>query len=121
MYRDRQTESQVTHVLLHHWWAAVDTALGIAHRETYTRRQLLQLLRGSDMRGWEAFDISCLDANPRDSETVGQLETAIDQYIGKLVISTSRDVLQARGESLRRRVQETGFHPATILLAVAIK
>src|SRR3989304_4786817 len=43
MYRDGQTEEQLTHVLLHHWWAAVDTAQGVTHDETYTREQLVSI------------------------------------------------------------------------------
>jgi ubiquinone/menaquinone biosynthesis C-methylase UbiE len=37
MYRDGQQETQLTHVHLHHWWAAIDTGMGIPHNETYTR------------------------------------------------------------------------------------
>ena len=43
MYRDGQTETQQTHVALHHWWAAVDTAEGILHHETYTRQELVEI------------------------------------------------------------------------------
>ncbi len=44
MYRDGQTTEQQTHVELHHWWAAVDTAQGVTHRETYTREQLMAII-----------------------------------------------------------------------------
>jgi SAM-dependent methyltransferase len=36
MYRDGQSETQTTHVLLHHWWAAVNRLRGEVHRETRT-------------------------------------------------------------------------------------
>jgi ubiquinone/menaquinone biosynthesis C-methylase UbiE len=44
MYRDGQTETQMTHVHLHHWWAAVDRAGGIIHRETYLREEIVAML-----------------------------------------------------------------------------
>src|SRR4030042_393167 len=43
MYQDGQCETQLTHVMLHHWWAAVDTAEGIIHHETFTRQQVVEL------------------------------------------------------------------------------
>ncbi len=41
MHRDGQTEPQLTVVYLHHSVAAVDTALGVLHKRTLTRQELV--------------------------------------------------------------------------------
>ena len=55
MYRDDQSEAQMTHVLLHHWWGAVDRMNGIFHNETYLREELVDLVNGL------GFDIQKVD------------------------------------------------------------
>ena len=44
MVRDNLTEEQQTHMLMHHWWAAVDRARGLTHNETFMRQELLDLI-----------------------------------------------------------------------------
>ena len=39
MYRDGQSETQATHILLHHWWASVNRIRGEMHRERSSGRR----------------------------------------------------------------------------------
>jgi len=118
MYRDGQTEAQRTHVLLHHWWAAVDTALGVTHHETFKRRQVVNLARGLGLAQLAFYDVADLDADPKDAETVKELEGIIDRTVQRAQGAASAAQLCRRGEELRRRVRAAGFHSATVLLAV---
>jgi ubiquinone/menaquinone biosynthesis C-methylase UbiE len=121
MYRDVQAETQLTHVLLHHWWAAVDRAVGISHNETYTRQEILAILEGTEMKGWEYTDITFADGDPKEPETTKYLDNGIDQYIKRCEGLPDQEKLRQRGEQLRQRVHATGFHSAASVIAIGKK
>lgn len=115
MYRDGQSETQTTHVLLHHWWAAVGTLRGEVHRETYRRDQVVEIvdhLRLADLR---LVDLADPDEDPHDPETTAELEAAIDRYVA---LADGHPELQQRGEELRLRLRTVGVRSATQLVAI---
>jgi len=118
MYRDGQTETQMTHVHLHHWWAAVDTVNGILHRETYTRQELLDLAYGLGLNDLRTFDLSDLSEDPKSPDLLAELEPIFERYIQR---AEGHPELQARGEELKARVKDIGFHSATTLVVMGRK
>jgi hypothetical protein len=111
----------MTHVLMHHWWAAVDTAMGIVHKETYTRQQILDILGGLGLAGMLVEDTSDLKEDPKDPETVKYLANVVEQYLARIQGLPEEADLRTRGLELRRRVEEIGFHSAASLLVIAKK
>lgn len=118
MYCDNQTEAQMTHVLLHHWWAAVDTVNDIVHRETYTRQQLLDMVSALGLSDLTTFDLNDLSDDPKDREFLAQLDLVFESYNQR---AKGHPDLLARGEELKARAKEVGFHSATTLMAVGRK
>ncbi len=121
MYRDEQTPAQLTHVHLHHWWAKVDSALGITHYETYTRQQVLDIIQGLGLHNLALHDYAELDGDPKDEKVLAQLDEIIDLYIQRAQETTSYEALKQRGEALRQRLHDVGFQGATHLIAVGEK
>ena len=121
MYRDRQADTQHTHVDLHHWWAAVDTAEGILHHETYTRRDIVAITEKLDLKSRRYYDLKDLETNPMDPELIQDLDGIIDQYLHRAVRLKGGTELQQRGESLRQRLHQVGFHGATSLFMIGKK
>ncbi len=121
MFRDSLSEAQQSHMLLHHWWAAVDSAEGIVHNETYTKQELIELAQNTDVNEWAFHEITYLDDDPKDEATIKQLDQIIDRYIKKAKSLSGSTTLIERGQALRERVHEIGFHGATALLAIGIK
>lgn len=122
MYRDYQAETQMTHVLLHDWWGAVDTALNICHKPTYTRQEIVALLQSLGSGNLNLYDLIDLSDDPHDPETVEFLENIIDQYTGERISGLSEEVaLKECGETLRHRLRKTGYHNASILVGVMQK
>lgn len=115
MYRDGQAETQMTHVLLHHWWAAVDTVNGIVHRETYTRRELLDLVAALGLTDLTTYDLSDLTEDPKSPDILAELDPVFNRYIQR---AEGHPDLQARGAELQKRVRDVGFHSATTLIAL---
>jgi SAM-dependent methyltransferase len=115
MYRDGQSETQETHVLLHHWWAAVGRQRGDVHRETYRRAEIVEIVEGLGLADLRLADLADPDEDPHDPETVAELESAIDRYVA---LAEDQPELQQRGEDLRTRLREVGARSATQLVAV---
>lgn len=115
MYRDNQTETQMTHVLLHHWWAAVDMVNGVVHHETYTRQELLDLVTRLGLTDVSTYDLCDLSENPHDPAITEELAPVFERYIQR---ADGHPELQARGLKLRQRVEQIGFHSATTLVVM---
>jgi SAM-dependent methyltransferase len=118
MYRDGQSETQQTHVMLHHWWAAIDRLRGTVHRTTYTRDEVVDLVNDLDLSGLTTRDESSLDEDPRDPKHLAPLRSSIDQYLDR---AAGHPDLVAGGEELRERLHRVGLHWATVLVAVGEK
>jgi SAM-dependent methyltransferase len=121
MYRDDQAETQLTHVSLHHWWAAVDTAEGIIHHETYPRQEVVGITEKLGLHHLEYYDLKDLEADPKDPELIRELDRIVDRYIQRTQKLVGGDELRERGEELRQRVHHVGFHGATTLLMIGYK
>jgi SAM-dependent methyltransferase len=118
MYRDGQTQTQQTHVRLHHWWAAVDRLRGVSHRETYTRSEVIELIEALGLSNLMLRDEAYLDDEPTAPKVIARLETGIDEY---LVHAAGHTDLLAEGAAIREQLHGVGFHPATVLVAVGQK
>ncbi len=121
MYRDNQSKAQMTHVLMHHWWGAVDTAKGIVHNETYSRQEMLDLISPLELLHVATQDLSDLSDDPRDPETIKYLAGVTDQTLQRLEGMPGEEKLRARGMELRQRLEQVGFHSATTLLVMGEK
>ncbi len=115
MYRDGQSDEQMTHVLLHHWWAAVGTVRGEVHRETYRRAEIVEIVESLGLEDLRLVDLSDADEDPHDPSAIADLEAAIDRYV---VLAEGHPALQARGEELRARLRTVGVRGATQLVAI---
>lgn len=121
MYRDGQTEPQLTHVQMHHWWGVIDTALGVTHRETYTRQEIVDLVQGLGLSSLECYDYAELESDPLDPQMVERLEAATKMYMQRAENLPDQQALQQRGEELLQRLRQVGFQGATHLIVVGQK
>jgi SAM-dependent methyltransferase len=118
MYRDDQTETQQTHVRLHHWWAAVDRSRGISHRQTYTRGEIIELIEALGLSNLTMRNEAYLDDEPTAPKVIARLEPGIDEY---LWYAAGHPDLLAEGAAIQERLHGIGFHPATLLVAMGQK
>jgi SAM-dependent methyltransferase len=120
-FRDGQSETQLTNVLLHDWWAAVDTAEGIPHEETFTRQEVLDLIQNLSIYHPRYYEEKDLETDPIDPEMIRELDSVIDRFIQRSQAIQGGEELCRRGEELRQRVHEVGFHGATSLIMIGEK
>ncbi len=121
MYSDNQTEAQMTHVLMHKWWASIDTLNGISHFSTFPRGKILRLCSDLGLEELISSDYSLLDSDPVDKETLDHVNGAIDAYIGRTEYLENNSELVRVGEQLRERLISVGFQGATSLTLLGRK
>ncbi len=114
MYRDDQTAPQMTEVLVHDWMAEVDAALGVPHRPTHRRAEIIRLVDGLALRDLRLYDIEP-ERGPHDTETSAALEAAIARTVER---ADGLPALQAQADELRARLAQVGVQDATILVEV---
>jgi ubiquinone/menaquinone biosynthesis C-methylase UbiE len=120
-FQDRQSQTQLTNVYFHHWKAAVDTAEGIYHRETYTRREVIEFIEGMNLHDLEYYEVEDQESDPMEARLLKKLEEIIDNYIERIEGLEQGSQLRKRGEEIKQRVREVGFRGATSLLAIGNK
>lgn len=118
MYCDAQTPTQQTHVLLHHWWAAIDRKHGIVHQPTFTRQALLTQIAELGLTDLRLYDECDLSNDPKDPGLLAELNTVFERYLQR---AEGFPDLIAEGHALQERVQQIGFHSATTLLMIGTK
>ena len=121
MHRDGQTEAQLTMIQLHHWAAAVDTALGISHNKTLARQEFVDYLAELGLRDVAFYDFSDTESDPMDEAVIPELDDMIDKYTQRVVATPGYTPLKRRGEALRRRIHEVGVQPEPIFVVVGQK
>lgn len=119
MYCDgNQNPAQQTHILLHHWWAEIDSAQNITHHKTFTRNDLIQFALNLELDQLETEDIADRSDDPLDTAVFDEIDPIIQRYIER---AEGNIALQKQGEQLRERLHAVGFQNATSLLLLAKK
>jgi SAM-dependent methyltransferase len=108
MHRDVTTEAQLTSVRLHTWAAAVDSAAGLPHYPTLTRRQIVGLVEALDLRNISVYDWADVDSDPLDQDRITSLEGVLERYLSKAKGLPNRLEIEAKAQALRRRLRQVG-------------
>lgn len=117
---DNQSERQMTHVLIHHWWAEIDRIRGVPHFETYTTEQIRAFVSRLDLK--DLFEV--LDpGNPDGCEekTVFWVKEKCREYADHIKDDPKHESLVQRGRELLRRVDEVGLGVGTTVCLVGRK
>lgn len=113
-----QTGPQLTHVLVHHWRAEIDSAHGVYHGATLPRARLEAIPGALGLTGVLSSVRTDMEADPKAPDTVRTVEKTIESSIAR---AEGWPRLQARGEELLKRLHEVGFAGASSVLAAGFK
>jgi SAM-dependent methyltransferase len=117
-HRDVRAGPQRTDMVLHHWVAEMDSALGEPHNRTFTRQELVDLVEGFGLVHVGFYDISNTDSNPVDETAIQESEAIIDRYMQHARGLSTHEALTRQGEAHRRRLHKVGiqWEPELIII-----
>lgn len=119
MYRDHQDGAQMTHILMHHWWANIDSSLGIVHHETFTRQGLIDLIGSLGLSDLALMDAAFgADADPFDAERRNILLKRIDHYLERAKDLPNYAEFERRANEIRLRLLNEGIISANNLVII---
>ncbi|MCD4819255.1 MAG: methyltransferase domain-containing protein [Candidatus Cloacimonetes bacterium] len=116
-----QTETQKTHILLHHWWASVDSRLGIYHEETLKKEAIKQLIEELDLKEREFFDYTHQIEDPKDPKLTEYLLNSIDPYVNRISEHKDFEMLKQTGNELKERLKNIGYSSASLVFVIGKK
>jgi ubiquinone/menaquinone biosynthesis C-methylase UbiE len=126
MISDNQSERQMTHVLLHHFWAEIDSRLGISHNETYTQESLFQLLEKVEgvtvYDRWVSEEGAEAEADTElTEEDYSFIENSITNYIDRAKDFEDIKTFEDKAAKLKDRLATVGFQSAKEWMVVLQK
>jgi len=121
MFRDNQSPAQLSHVLIHHWWARINRLEGIHHYPTLTRQRIVGHVRNLSPQAVETFDYTDAKADPHDPKTLEEIERITNDYLAKIENDPDQKELYRDGKSLLERARNIGFAWATEVIVVGTK
>lgn len=116
MHREAGDEAAMTHVLLHHWWAAIDSLGGTFHAQTRDRAGIHALLDGLGLSEPSYAEILEEGGEPLDGELLAEIDGVIKSYLSRIPEGAPEaEALRARGAELGERAHRLGFRSAPAL------
>jgi SAM-dependent methyltransferase len=127
-----QSDAQMTDVLVHHWGAKIDRLNGETHFDTYTRKQIRNLVSSNTFSRIEDFESSryvkcifCEDmdkcGDPLLKENVDFSLKEIDDNLADGEGLEIYDELCREAEQWRGRARRTGVASASVLFFIGVK
>ncbi len=77
-FREQSTEAAQSHVLVHDWWAAVESLDGVSHRPFMTRAELIDLVRSTGLVDVADGEVPPDPLDPWDPATLSRIGTVND-------------------------------------------
>ena len=121
MYCDDQNEAQMSHVLLHHWFAKIDKISGKHHNGTFTKKQIEQIINKLRLSNYEIIDSSWPIPDPKDAKMIRERVKIIDHGLNQLKGKDEFEAMKIEGEKIREYIEANGFASASSLFVVGIK
>lgn len=120
MICDNQSPSQMTYVLMHHWWAKIDMDMGKLHYKTFPRQKVLDIVRNLHLDSYETLEFNDSD-DPMDKESLENINKIIDEYINRATSLENFEAYRLEGEEIRKRLFEVGVNAATQVIIIGKK
>ncbi|MCB5261779.1 MAG: class I SAM-dependent methyltransferase [Candidatus Cloacimonetes bacterium] len=122
MYADgEQSAPQMTHVLMHHWVASVDSLSGIYHSDTFSKDEIIALAKKLKLQKLKIVDYYPQVDNPKSPKACADLIKCCEATIKRLETIKGQDALIEEGKSLIQRIGEVGYASASRLLIKGYK
>ncbi len=115
-----QSQSQQSHILLHHWFADIDRLLKRYHDHTYSSEKIIELItaNGFDIIEKEIYNHEI--PNPKDAKMIESYINTIRITRDRLTQKIPHSILD-EAENIVNHLSEHGYSPARAIMIIAQK
>jgi SAM-dependent methyltransferase len=122
MYRDgKQNQAQQTHIMMHHWFARIDTLNNVYHCETFTRNDILEMANSMPLKDISIDDYYIPVDNPTDPKVTEPMIKNVNEWIKKCESVPQAEFICGEGQKLIERIKTVGCVSASRLLITGRK
>ena len=121
MLSNQQNEARKSHVLLHHWWAKIDTIFGEKHDPTFSKDEIIAIIDALKFTDYDLIEYAWDIENPKEEKFVnGQLKV-IEMGLERLKGKEEYSSLKIEAEKIKEHIITNGFAPASAVFIVGRK
>lgn len=121
MLSDQQDEARKSHVLLHHWWAKIDTIFGEKHDHTFSKDEIIAIIDTLELTDYDLIEYAWNIENPKEDKLVnGQLKV-IEMGLERIKDRKEYSSLKTESEKIKKHIIKNGFAPASAVFIVGKK
>ncbi|MDI3503768.1 MAG: hypothetical protein PWP64_704 [Candidatus Cloacimonadota bacterium] len=122
MYADgNQSPAQMTHILMHHWVAKVDSLCGNYHAPTFKKSEIEKMVKKLQLQSVKTIDFYPQVDDPKQPKTCAGLIKNCEATIKRLEMMQGPEELINEGKSLIERIHTIGCASASRLLITGYK
>lgn len=118
---DRQSETQMSHVGFHHWSARIDSMLGVFHRPTHTRNEIMDIADSLGLEEMKTLEYDAPADGAKDPEMLGEMFEAFDRVVDRIQDRREYASLKKEGDQIRERMMRVGLSGATQIIILGRK
>lgn len=127
MFCDNQSEKQLSHVILHHLQGEMDMLIGVCHRETYKKEELISIAKDLGLEITDTIEYNTHEEQKQSTseeeqrDTLDEMFSALEKHTEKLGNEEQQQYFLNRLNGLKDDMYKIGFFTATQLLLIAKK
>ncbi|KQY84141.1 hypothetical protein ASD24_10175 [Paenibacillus sp. Root52] len=118
LFCDGQNEAQLSHVMYHHFSAEIDRRLGIYHHQTYTKQDILDLIRDKGIGLEIVHEYNESKGNVRAEQDIVLVTEACRKHIERTKDFSDYIEFKRRGEEIIERLNTVGIQRPTQLMVL---
>lgn len=122
MYKDgKQTQAQQTHIMMHHWFARIDTLNNVYHWETFDKEDIIKMVDKLPLKNVTLEDFYIPVDNPTDPKIIDPMIKNVQEWIKKCESIPQAECICKEGWEIIERIKQVGYVSASRMLITGIK
>lgn len=117
MFRDNQSDSQMSHVFYHHWAAEVDRFCGVHHYHTFSRDELVEIVDSLNLSDCEIDEYKEERSPEEENQEISRILTKMEKSLELVQEYEDFERLKQEAQSIHVWILTHGLATPTRLLA----
>ncbi|MDD3171532.1 MAG: class I SAM-dependent methyltransferase [Bacilli bacterium] len=122
MICDNLSKAQTSHMLLHHFSAEIDRELGITHNDTYTKKEIIDVLNSkSNMEIDDYWDVDFGETPEITKEDLDKMISLVDRLVSRIKDESRMDYFLKKAQEIKEYIRINSYDSTTEVIFVLKK